>query len=116
MNFKEAMNIKVGDILYHHLGDKLVISGWEQKFNDPCITDDLYFRCVDSYMNVRKYRYNELCGFELCDEDKMFIDWCKNLGITIEDYTPYLKQAFLYGFSCGYSHKMHYNSQEELQK
>lgn len=116
MTFEEALKIKNKDILYTHSGDKVVIYGWHQKFNNPCIKDDLYFTCIDSMMNTIIYRYDELCGYELCDEDKMFINWLKNNAI-INDYDiPQLKQAFLYGFHCGHSHKMKYNSQEQLQK
>lgn len=115
MTFKEALRIKIGNILYTHSGEKVVISGWHQKFDNPCIKDDLYFDCVDSMMNTYSYRYDELCGFELCDEDKMFISWYQNSNIS-DDIVLELKSAFLYGFHCGHSHKMKYNSQEQLQK
>jgi hypothetical protein len=123
MNFEEALRVKFGDILYTHAGEKVVISGWKHNFDNPCIKDDLYFTCIDSMMNVVQYRYNELCGFELCDEDKMFINWYEqqskikhsNLAQNI-DIIPELKLAFLYGFHCGNSHKMINKSEEQLQK
>ena len=116
MTFKEALRIRTKDILYTHSGEKVTICGWQHNFDNPCVKDDLYFTCVDSMMNTVRYRYNELCGFELCDEDKMFIDWYEKSNIRNIDAVPELKSAFLHGFRCGHSHKMKYNSQEQLQK
>lgn len=114
MIFKEASRVKVGDKIYTHSGDIVVISGWYQKFDDPCIKDDLYFTCIDSMFNTIDYRYNELCGPELCDEDKAFIDWLQNKE-TLENI-PLLKEAFISGFYHGHSHKQKVRSQEQLQK
>lgn len=115
MTFEEAVRLKIGDKIYNHFGEIMVISGWHQNFENPCKNDDLYFLCVDSMFNTVKYRYNELCGPELCDEDKMFIDWLQNNAILNSDI-PLLKEAFMSGFSCGYSHKQKARSQEQLQK
>jgi hypothetical protein len=116
MNFKEALRIKNGDILYTHAGEKVVVSGWQQIFDNPCIKNDLYFNCIDTSFRSLRYRYDELCGFELCDEDKMFIDWYKNNDLLSEDMILQLKSAFLHGFECGYTHKIKYNTHEQLQK
>ncbi len=115
MTFNEAVRLKIGDKIYNHFGEIVVISGWHQNFENPCKNDDLYFLCVDSMFNTVKYRYNELCGSELCDEDKMFIDWLQNNAILNSDIAL-LKEAFMSGFSCGYSHKQKARSQEQLQK
>ncbi len=115
MTFEEAVRLKIGDKIYNHFGEIMVISGWHQNFENPCKNDDLYFLCVDSMFNTVKYRYNELCGPELCDEDKMFIDWLQNNSI-LNSNIPLLKEAFMSGFSCGYSHKQKARSQEQLQK
>jgi hypothetical protein len=116
MTFEEAIRLKLGDIVYSHCGKKLVISGWNQNFENTCIKDDLYFTCIDSNMVATKYRYEELCGPELCDEDKMFIDWLQNNSIIDVNNIPLLKQAFMSGFSYGFSHKQKIRSEEELQK
>jgi hypothetical protein len=116
MNFKEALRLKIGDILYTHGGERVVISGWYQNFDNPCIKDDLYFTCVDTSISTMKYRYNELCGPELCDEDKMFIDWLQNSNEANIDNIPLLKEAFMAGFSNGYSHKQRVRSEDQLQK
>lgn len=116
MTFKEALRIKIRDKIYTHSGDIVVISGWYQNFENSCIHDDLYFICIDSMFNTIKYRYNELCGPELCDEDKMFIDWLQNASESNIDNIPLLKQAFMSGFSRGYSHKQKIRSEEQLQK
>jgi hypothetical protein len=115
MIFKEALRIKIGDKIYTHSGDIVVISGWHQNFENSCIKDDFYFICIDSMFNTIKYRYNELCGPELCDEDKMFIDWLQNQNIMKSDI-PLLKEAFMSGFSSGYSHKQKVRSEDQLQK
>jgi predicted lipase len=117
MIFDEAIRLtsNIGSPVYTHSGEVVVISGWNQKFDNPCITDDLYFSCIDSMFNVKRYRYNELCGPELCDEDKMFIDWLQNKK-TLKSDIPLLKEAFMSGFSKGYSHKQKTKSQEQLQK
>ena len=118
MTFNEAIRLtsNVGSPVYTHSGEVVVISGWNQKFDDPCIKDDLYFTCVDSMLNTRQYRYNELCGPELCDEDKMFIDWLQSGNKIETDNIPLLKQAFMSGFSNGYSHKQKARSEDQLQK
>lgn len=116
MTLKEALRIKIGDKIYTHSGNIVVISGWYQNFENPCINDDFYFICIDSMFSTIKYRYNELCGPELCDEDKMFIDWLHNIDKLKIDNIPLLKQAFMSGFSCGFSHKQKIRSEEELQK
>ena len=115
MTFEEASRIKIGDKIYTHAGDIVVVSGWHQNFENPCKNDELYFLCIDSMFNTVKYRYNELCGPELCDEDKMFIDWIQSIEILKSDIHT-LKEAFMSGFSCGYSHKQKDRSQEQLQK
>jgi len=115
MTFKEALRLKEGDSVFTHCGNRVVISGWYQNFENPCINDDLYFLCIDSMFNTIKYRYNELCGVELCDEDKMFIDWLQS-GYKIKTDIPLLKEAFMSGFSNGYSHKQKVRSEDQLQK
>lgn len=115
MTFKEALRVRIGDKIYTHSGEIVVISGWYQNFENPCKNDDLYLLCVDSMFNTVKYRYNELCGPELCDEDKMFIDWLQNQNIMNSDI-PLLKEAFMSGFSSGYSHKQKVRSEDQLQK
>ena len=117
MTFEEAIKLtsNMGASIYTYSGDIVVISGWYQNFENPCIKDDLYFLCVDSMFNTVKYRYNELCGPELCDEDKIFIDWLQNKE-TLKSDIPLLKEAFMSGFSSGYSHKQKTKSQEQLQK
>lgn len=116
MRFEEALRIKVGDKVYTHSGEIVVISGWQQNFENPCINDDLYFTCIDTMMNAKKYRYDELCGPELCDEDKMFIEWYSNESPKNEHMIPYLKSAFMKGFECGYSHKQRVSYEDQLQK
>jgi hypothetical protein len=116
MTFEEALRTKTGDILYTHLGDRVVISGWHQNFENPCVKDDLYFYCVDTTLQTIKYRYDELCGPELCDEDTMFINWCSKNKIKNSYNISQLKSAFLYGFHCGNSHKMREKIEEQLQK
>lgn len=116
MTFKEALRLRVGDKIYSHSGNIVVISGWYQNFDNPCINDDLYFVCIDSMFNTIKYRYNEVCGTELCDEDKMFIDWLQNNNNIKTDNIPLLKEAFMSGFSNGYSHKQNLRSEDQLQK
>jgi len=117
MTFKEASRLiyNIGSIVYTHTGEPLVINGWRHSFENPCVKDDLYFSCVDSMFNVKDYRYNELCGPELCDEDKMFIEWYDNNQINSDDI-PILKSAFMAGFSYGYSHKQRSRSEDQLQK
>jgi hypothetical protein len=117
MTFEEAIKLmsNMGASIYTHSGDIVVISGWHQNFENLCVEDDLYFLCVDSMFNTVKYRYNELCGPELCDEDKMFIDWLQNQNIMKSDI-PLLKEAFMSGFSNGYSHKQKVRSEDQLQK
>ena len=116
MTFKEALRLRVGDKIYSHSGNILIISGWHQNFDNPCITDDLYFVCIDSMFNTIKYRYNEVCGTELCDEDKMFIEWYSDESPKNESIIPHLKSAFMKGFQCGYSHKQHTSLADQLQK
>lgn len=116
MNFQEALRLKTGDKVYTHLGKIVVISGWHQNFENPCIKDDLYFHCIDTSLNSMQYRYDELCGPELCDEDKIFIEWYINNGPKNEDMLPYLKASFMEGFKHGYSHKQRMLSQDQLQK
>ena len=116
MTLNEALRIKTGDKIYTHLGEIVVVSGWNHKFDNPCIKDDLYLSCIDSMFNVKQYRYNELCGPELCDEDKMFIEWYSNESLKNENIIPYLKSAFTKGFQCGYSHKQHTLWADQLQK
>lgn len=116
MNFQDALRLKMGDKIYNHLGEILVISGWYQNFENPCINDDLYFVCIDTMMNAKKYRYDELCGSELCDEDKMFIEWYVNDCPKNDDMIPYLKASFMKGFCCGFSHKQRVLSEDQLQK
>jgi hypothetical protein len=116
MTFNEAVRLKIGDKIYNHFGEIMVISGWHQNFENPCKNDDLYFLCVDSMFNTVKYRYNELCGPELCDEDKMFIDWLQNNENIETDNLTLLKAAFMSGFSNGYSHKQKVRSEDQLQK
>lgn len=116
MTFEEALRIKIGDKIYTHFGEAVIISGWHQNFENPCIKDNFYFHCIDSMFNTVKYRYNELCGPELCDEDKMFIDWLQNNDISNTNNIPLLKKAFMSGFSSGYSHKQKTISEEQLQK
>lgn len=116
MTFKEALRVKIGDKIYTHSGNIVVVSGWYQNFENSYVNDDFYFVCIDSMFNTIKYRYNELCGPELCDEDKMFIDWIQNNSILNTDHIPLLKQAFMSGFSRGYSHKQKIRSEEQLQK
>lgn len=116
MTFKEALKVKTGDILYTHAGERVVVSGWHQNFDDPCVLDDFYFHCINTALQSNDYRYDELCGPELCDEDRMFADWyIKNIMIN-DSNISHLKSAFLYGFHCGYSHKMRSKSEEQLQK
>ncbi len=118
MTFKEASRLiyNIGTIIYTHIGEPVVISGWRQSFENPNIKDDLYFVCVDSMFNTKEYRYNELCGPELCDEDKIFIDWLQNSNEANIDNIPLLKEAFMAGFSSGYSHKQRVRSEDQLQK
>lgn len=116
MRFKEALRLRVGDKIYSHSGNIVVISGWYQNFDNPCANDDFYFVCVDSMFNTIKYRYNEVCGTELCDEDKMFIEWYSNESPKNESIIPHLKSAFMKGFQCGYSHKQHTSWADQLQK
>jgi hypothetical protein len=118
MTFDEAIRLtsNIGSPVHTHSGEVVVISGWNQKFDDPCIKDDLYFSCIDSMFNVKQYRYNELCGPELCDEDKMFIDWLQNSDAVKTDNITLLKEAFMSGFSNGYSHKQKVRSEDQLQK
>lgn len=116
MNFQEALRINVGDKVYTHSGEIVVISGWHQNFDNPCVKDDLYFHCVETSLRSVIYRYNELCGPELCDEDKMFIEWYSNKHPKDESMIPYLKSAFMKGFQCGYSHKQNISYQDQLQK
>jgi hypothetical protein len=117
MTFDEAIRLTshMGSVIYTHCGERVVISGWDQKLENPCVKDDLYFSCIDSMFNVKRYRYNELCGPELCDEDKMFIDWIQNKE-TLKNDIPLLKEAFMSGFSSGYSHKQKVRSEDQLQK
>jgi hypothetical protein len=117
MIFKEALRLtyNLGTTIYTHIGEPVVIKGWRQNFENPHVKDDLYFMCVDSMFNTREYRYNELCGPELCDEDKMFIDWYINNNIDSDDIST-LKSAFMAGFSNGYSHKQKARSEDQLQK
>ena len=117
MTFEEAIKLtsNMGASIYTHGGDIVVVSGWHQNFENLCVKDDLYFLCVDSMFNTVKYRYNELCGPELCDEDKMFIDWLQSQNIMKSDI-PLLKEAFMSGFSNGYSHKQKVRSEDQLQK
>ena len=118
MTFDEAIRLtsNIGISIYTHSGEIVVISGWDQKFDNPRIADDLYFSCVDSMFNVKRYRYNELCGPELCDEDKMFIDWLQNNDNIETDNLTLLKAAFMSGFSNGYAHKQKVRSEDQLQK
>ena len=116
MNFQEAIRVKVGDKIYTHSGEIVVISGWHQNFDNPCINDDLYFYCIDTGLNTIKYRYDELCGPELCDEDKMFAEWYSNESPKNEHMIPHLKSAFMKGFQCGYTHKQLTSYEDQLQK
>lgn len=116
MTFDEAVRLRLGDRVYTHSGNTVVIVEWHQSFDNPCVRDDLYFRCVDTQLNTVSYRYNELCGPELCDEDKMFIDWLQGNDAVKTENIPLLKQAFMSGFSCGFSHKLKITTQEQLQK
>lgn len=116
MTFEEALRIRTGDKIYTHCGKIVVISGFVQSFEDPCVKDDLYFYCIDTSFKRLKYRYDELCGPELCDEDKMFIDWYSKYTPKNDDIIPYLKKAFMQGFQCGFSHKQKAWSQDQLQK
>jgi hypothetical protein len=116
MKFEEALRIKNGDILYTHSGNIVVVHGWHQNFDNSCVKDDLYFHCINSMLIATNYRYDELCGPELCDEDKMFIDWCNKNDIIEDDNISQLKSSFLHGFYCGSSHKMRNKSEEQLQK
>jgi hypothetical protein len=45
----------------------------------------------------------------------MFIDWLQNQNIMKSDI-PLLKEAFMSGFSSGYSHKQKVRSEDQLQK
>jgi hypothetical protein len=116
MTFKEALRIKIGDRIYTHSGEVVVITGWYHNFENTCVKDDFYFHCIDTSFRSIKYRYNELCGTELCDEDKMFIEWYSNESQKNESMIPYLKSAFMNGFQCGYSHKQHTSCADQLQK
>jgi hypothetical protein len=116
MNFKEALRLNIGDRVYAHSGEILIISGWHQNFENHCINDDLYFNCVDTALNSVQYRYDELCGLELCDEDKMFIEWYSNKCPKNDHIIQYLKSAFMRGFQCGYSHKKRVSCEDQLQK
>jgi hypothetical protein len=117
MTFEEATRLisNMGASIYTHSGDIVVISGWYQNFENPCKNDDLYFICVDSMLNTLKYRYNKLCGPELCDEDKIFIDWLQNNDVKTDNISL-LKEAFMSGFSNGCSHKQKARSEDQLQK
>jgi hypothetical protein len=114
MTINEAIRLTshMGSIIYTHAGEPVVISGWRQSFEDY---HDFYFTGVDSMFNIKEYRYNELCGPELCDEDKMFIDWLQNKE-TLKSNISLLKEAFMSGFSHGYSHKQKVRSEDQLQK
>jgi hypothetical protein len=116
MKFEEALRLKIGDKIYTHSGETVVVSGWSKKFDNPCISDDLYFTCIDTSLNTIQYRYDELCGPELCDEDKMFIEWYHNESPQNENMISYLKSAFMKGFQCGYSHKQRISCEDQLQK
>lgn len=116
MTFEEALRIKIGDRIYTHAGEVVVISGWHHNFENPCIKDDFYFHCVNTSLISTRYRYDELCGPELCDEDKMFIEWYSNEYAKNESMIPWLKSAFMKGFQCGYSHKQNMSYQDQLQK
>lgn len=116
MLFEEALRIRTGDKIYTHSGEIVVISGFIQNFENPCVKDDLYFICIDTAMNTKRYRYDELCGPELCDEDKMFIDWYNQNNTKNKDMISPLKKAFMMGFQYGYSHKQRVLSDDQLQK
>lgn len=116
MTFEEAVRLKINDTVYTHCGDSVVIKGWRQSFTNPCVKDDLFFDCVDTQLNKLSYKYDQLCGLELCDEDKMFIDWYTNESSKNESIITYLKSAFMNGFQCGYSHKQHTSCEDQLQK
>lgn len=116
MTFEEAQRLKPGDRIFTHSGDIVVISGWHHNFENPCVTDDLYFHCVDTSFRSTQYRYDELCGPELCDEDKMFIEWYNKNCPENYDMIPLLKKAFMGGFNFGFSHKHKILSENQLQK
>ena len=111
MLFKDAIRVKNGDILYTHTGERVVVSGHYHNLDDKCVNDDLYIICVNSMFQTMHIRYNELCGPELCDEDKMFINWYSSTKMEST-----IKEAFMAGFSYGFSHKRKIQSDEELQK
>jgi len=116
MTFEEALRIKIGDKIYTHFGEIVVVAGWIHNLENPCIKDDLYFHCIDTSFRTLRYRYDELCGPELCDEDKMFIDWHNEFCPENQNMTSFLKKAFMKGFELGFSHKQRILSEDQLQK
>lgn len=116
MTFEEALRVKIKDTLYTHDGSLICITGWTHKLDNPCLNDELYFFGLDENMKSVHFRYDHFCGPELCDEDKMFIEWYKNNSQNSEFMITYLKSAFMKGFQCGYSHKQRISCEDQLQK
>jgi hypothetical protein len=113
MKLEHAEKLTAGDIVYDPFGCPVVISSWVKSFDKP---NSLYLATISSDLKLTTYHYTELELFDddmICDEYKSYLLWIKEEK---KPFTLDTKEAYMQGYAAGFSAKLKYNSEEQLQK
>jgi hypothetical protein len=121
ISIKEALTIKDGHIIHDYFGRMLRVNNYSITY-DKGSPADVEFGCRDIYTNESfVYSYDEIyLEFnDLSDENKLFLTWLRKknncIYLEIEDIQS-MKEAFMSGFTEGYSYRKQINAEEQLQK
>jgi len=120
ISIREALDIHDGDHIYDYYGRNLKVKNYMVRYERGEPTD-IEFTCLDINTNERFiYSYNEiyLNINNLSDEQQLFLAWLRNRQDYYRDIDDIKKfeEAFMVGFSKGYSYKRKKLSEEQLQK
>jgi len=120
ISIKEALNIRDSTYVYDYYGRNLKVYGYTVTYEKGKPTN-VEFSCIDINTNEKFiYSYDEIYqNFDyLSDEQKLFLVWLRKREDYYRDIDDIKKfeEAFMNGFSAGYSYKRQKLADEQLQK
>ena len=121
MRLDQALNIKVGDIVYNCFMDELVVTSRFDSISDNgSDIRNIIFSTVDTRLSRSTYQFDDLYHKDLdgeSDEEKSFISWAKeNRDFFLDDCFTLMKECYKQGFAMGFAHKRKITFEEMMQK
>ena len=122
ISINQALSIVDGDIIFDYCGRPLEVTKYKVVTFTKGSPTSIDFHCRDINTGQRfVYSYNEIYqNFDdLCDEDKLFLQWLKeerDCYLRSSEELQLLRYSFMGGFRNGYKYQQTKLSEAQLQK